>query len=44
MSRANKVGERKRKKRYDQKVWKGWRDSDGISYPVTMIKGRDLKK
>lgn len=44
MSRANKAGERKRKKRYDQKVWKGWRDSDGVSYPVTIIKGKDLKK
>lgn len=41
MSRANKAGERKRKKKYDQKVWKGWRDSDGISSPVISYNLKD---
>lgn len=37
-SAENKKWEQKRKDRYNQKVWKGWRESDGEVSPVTTYK------
>jgi hypothetical protein len=39
-SKHNKKWEEKRKERYNQRVWKGWRESDGKQYPVTVRKER----
>ncbi|MED2041197.1 hypothetical protein P4V58_29580 [Bacillus wiedmannii] len=36
MSTIEKQSEELRaKKRYNDRVWKGWRETDGIKYPVT---------
>jgi len=43
-SKANKKGEQKRVNRYNQRVWKGWRDSDGKASPVVSYKMKDLEK
>jgi hypothetical protein len=37
-SKNNKKWEQKRKERYNEKVWRGWRETDGQSYPVTVKK------
>ena len=26
---------KRQSKRYNDRVWKGWRETDGITYPVT---------
>ena len=36
--------EQKAKDRYNKRVWKGWRDSDGKASPVTVYKAGDLDK
>lgn len=43
ISRANMKGMKKRKKRYDDRVWKGWRESDGVSSPVLNYNLKDLE-
>jgi hypothetical protein len=40
----NKIWEQKRKQRYNDRVWKGWRESDGGKAPVITYKTEDLEK
>lgn len=39
-----KYVESKVKKRYNDRVWKGWRETDGITYPVTGSGGKSASK
>jgi hypothetical protein len=39
----NKKWEKKRKDAYNQRVWRGWRESDGEKAPVATYKLEDLK-
>ncbi|MBX0355885.1 MULTISPECIES: hypothetical protein [Bacillus cereus group] len=32
------------KKRYNDRVWKGWRETDGVNYPVTGSGGKSASK
>ncbi|MCM3165118.1 hypothetical protein [Metabacillus litoralis] len=41
-SSLNKKWEQKRKQRYNERVWKGWRESDSVSSPVIVTKLSDL--
>ena len=43
-SANNRKWQQKRKKRYNETVWKGWRESDGKSAPVVTYKVGDLKE
>lgn len=43
MSKRNRSWREKRYKRYNDKVWPGWRESDGKKYPVVSFKASDLK-
>ncbi|WP_077324129.1 hypothetical protein [Virgibacillus siamensis] len=40
----NKKWEQKRKDRYNQRVWKGWRDKDMEEYPVKTYNIKDIEK
>ncbi|PGB98385.1 hypothetical protein [Bacillus toyonensis] len=31
-------------KRYNDRVWKGWRETDGVNYPVTGSGGKSASK
>lgn len=44
MSKKNKKWKDKGVKRYNQRVWPGWRESDGKASPVTTYKKGDLLK
>ncbi|PEM08042.1 hypothetical protein [Bacillus wiedmannii] len=35
MSAENEKWRQKRVNRYNERVWKGWRETDGVTYPVT---------
>lgn len=39
-----KKQEQKRKEAYDNRVWKGWRNTDGKKYPVVTYNLDDVKK
>lgn len=39
----NKKWEQKRVQRYNARVWRGWRESDGKSSPVTVYNAKDLE-
>lgn len=40
----NKKWEQKRIQRYNERVWRGWRESEGKEAPVTTYKLEDLEK
>lgn len=42
-SKRNRSWREQRYKRYNDKVWPGWRESDGKSYPVVSYKASDYK-
>lgn len=42
-SKNNKKWEQKRVERYNQRVWKGWRESEGKEAPVISYNIEDLK-
>ncbi|WP_017153372.1 hypothetical protein [Bacillus bingmayongensis] len=43
-SKNNKKWEQKRKDRYNQRVWRGWREKDGEESPVISYNIKDLEK
>ncbi|MEY8742778.1 hypothetical protein AB9M62_25275 [Bacillales bacterium AN1005] len=43
-SKNNREWKQKREDRYQQRVWKGWRETDGVESPVTVYKLEDLNK
>lgn len=43
-SKKNRKGEQRRVKRYNDRVWPGWRESDGVRSPVKTYKASDLKE
>ncbi|EJS74963.1 hypothetical protein CON38_02320 [Bacillus cereus] len=34
-NKEKQSAELRAKKRYNDRVWKGWRETDGVTYPVT---------
>jgi len=43
-SASNKKWRNKGVKRYNDKVWRGWRESDGEQSPVVIYKAEDIEK
>lgn len=43
-SKAEQQGMKRQSKRYNDRVWKGWRETDGITYPVTGLGGKSANK
>lgn len=41
---AKKRSEERAKKRYNARVWRGWRESDGENHPVVVMKASDFDK
>lgn len=44
MSQSNRKWEQKRKERYNQRVWRGWRESDGQRSPIIKYNIKDLEE
>ncbi|PEU93548.1 hypothetical protein CN415_12595 [Bacillus cereus] len=44
ISTENEKWREKRVKRYNDRVWKGWRETDGVTYPVTGSGGKSASK
>lgn len=43
-SKAEQQGMKRQSKRYNDRVWKGWRETDGVTYPVTGSGGKSASK
>ena len=39
-NKEKQSAELRAKKRYNDRVWKGWRETDGVTYPVTGSGGK----
>ncbi|HDX9670335.1 TPA: hypothetical protein ROY24_003412 [Bacillus cereus] len=43
-SKAEQQGMKRQSKRYNDRVWRGWRETDGITYPVTGSGAKSVSK